>query len=97
MFTFTTDYYLFIVVASFGIIQLAASLGGLRGLLIVKNEVVTRILGVALAVVAAVWFFDPVTRNINDYEGGWTPTSRRSSSCWGPSRRSCSPLPYHRW
>ncbi len=70
MFTFATDYYLFILVASFGVIQLAASLGGLRGLLIVKNDLVTRTLGVAFAVAAAVWFFDPAIRNINDYEGG---------------------------
>jgi hypothetical protein len=70
MLTFATDYYLFILVASFGVIQLGASLGGLRGLLIVKNDLVTRAFGVVLAVVAAFWFFDPATRNINDYEGG---------------------------
>ncbi len=68
--SFESDYYIFVLVASLGVIQIAASVGRLTGLLIVKSPIVVRTVGAALIVVAFVWFFDPDTRNINDYEGG---------------------------
>ena len=49
---------------------MAASLGGLNGLLFLKRPAPARTLGSALIVAAFVWFFAVEERNINDYEGG---------------------------
>ena len=70
MFSFAIDYYLFVFGASVGVIQVAVSLGSLKGLLIVKPPIVARVGGLALAVASFVWFFATETRNINDFEGG---------------------------
>ena len=70
MFSFAVDYYLFISVAAFGVIQVASSAGGLRGLVLLRSVLATRALGLGLAIGAAVWFFAVEDRNINDYEGG---------------------------
>ena len=70
MFTFAIDYYILVAVAATGALQVAASLGGLNGLLFLKRPVPARTLGIALIVAAFVWFFAVEERNINDYEGG---------------------------
>ena len=70
MFSFAADYFIMVFVASLGVMQTAASIGGLRGLLVFKNPLVARPLGIAIAVAAIVWFFMVAERNINDYEGG---------------------------
>ena len=51
-------------------LQLAFSVGGLKGLLVFKSAIVARTLGLTLAIVGFVLFFSTGTRNINDYEGG---------------------------
>ena len=70
MFTFATDYFLLVFVASIGVIQIAASLGRLNGLLIVQRPLLVRGLGLVLVVAPFVWFFTTGERNINDHEGG---------------------------
>ena len=70
MISFAADYFIMVFVASLGVIQAAASIGGLRGLLVFKHPRIARTLGVALAIGAIVWFFAVAERNINDYEGG---------------------------
>ena len=70
MFSFAVDYFILVFVASLGVMQAAASIGGLRGLLVFKNPLVARPLGIAIAIAAIVWFFMVAERNINDYEGG---------------------------
>ena len=70
MFSFATDYYITVFIATLGVMQVAASLGRLRGLLIIKTPLLARVSGLALAVGAFVWFFASGTRNINDYDGG---------------------------
>ena len=70
MVSFAVDYFIMVFVASFGVMQAAASIGGLRGLLLFKNPIIVRPLGVATAIAAIVWFFAVAERNINDYEGG---------------------------
>ena len=70
MFSFAADYFIMVFVASLGVMQTAASIGGLRGLLVFKNPLVARPLGIAIAIAAIVWFFMVAERNINDYEGG---------------------------
>ena len=70
MFTFALDYFIMVFVASLGIMQTAASIGGLRGLLLFKNPMIARPLGIAIAAAAIIWFFAVGERNINDYKGG---------------------------
>ena len=70
MFTFAVDYFLMIFVASLGVMQAAASIGGLRGLLVFKNPLIARPLGIIIAIAAVIWFFMVAERNINDYNGG---------------------------
>jgi hypothetical protein len=70
MFNFVTDYFILIFVASVGVIQAAASIGGLNGLLVFKSPYVARTLGVGLVLAAFIWFFSTGERNINDYSGG---------------------------
>lgn len=70
MFTFAADYFIMVFVASLGVMQTAASIGGLRGLLVFKNPLIARPLGIAVATASIVWFFMGAERNINDYEGG---------------------------
>ncbi len=70
MFTFAVDYFILVFVASAGVMQTAASIGGLRGLLVFKRPLIARPLGIAVAVAAITWFFLSAERNINDYAGG---------------------------
>ena len=70
MFTFAVDYFILVFVASLGVMQTAASIGGLRGLLVFKNPLIARPLGIIIAIAAIVWFFMGTERNINDYAGG---------------------------
>ncbi len=70
MLTFALDYYILVVVAAFGAIQIAASVSQLKGLLLFKSIRAARTVGLALVVGAFVWFFASESRNINDYEGG---------------------------
>ncbi len=70
MFTFATDYYILVSIATVGVLQVAASYGKLNGLLFVKSPLLVRLLGAGLVVAAFIWFFTVGDRNINDYEGG---------------------------
>ena len=70
MFTFATDYYLCVLVATIGVLQIALSIGGIHGLLVFKSPLVARTVGLVLAVSAFVWFFGSGERNLNDYQGG---------------------------
>ena len=70
MFTFATDYYILVFIATVGVIQIAASTGPLTGLLIFKSPLVSRVIGAALVAAGFVLFFSTAERNINDYEGG---------------------------
>ena len=70
MFTFATDYYLFAFAGSLGVIQIAAALGRLKGLLFIRSHLVASGFSVALVIAAFVWFFSTDNRNLNDYEGG---------------------------
>ena len=70
MFTFATDYCITVFISALGVLQLAFSVGGLKGLLVFKSAIVARTLGLTLAIAGFVLFFSTGTRNINDYEGG---------------------------
>ena len=64
------DYYVAVTVSAIGVLQLAASFGGLRGLLFLSSAVATRIIGFLLPLASVWWFFATGTRNISDHLGG---------------------------
>ena len=66
----TRDYYLLIFWASSGAIQVAVSLGRLKGLLLLRNFWASGIFGVVLIISAFTWYFATGPRNIGDTEGG---------------------------
>ena len=70
MYNFTSDYFLMVFVASIGVLQIIASMRQINGLLFVKSPVLIRIIGTALILGVAFWFFTNENRNINDYDGG---------------------------
>ncbi|MDA1348247.1 MAG: hypothetical protein O3A47_05190 [Chloroflexi bacterium] len=70
MFTFATDYFIMVTVASVGTIQFAAASAGLRGLLFLRSKNWAQALGIVLILAGLGLFFATEDRNINDYEGG---------------------------
>ena len=64
------EYLLFIAAASTGAIQVGASLGGLRGILLLRSPIASSILGLVLVAAAFVVFYAVGDRNVNDHEGG---------------------------
>ncbi len=70
MFSFAVDYYLMVVIAAVGILQVAASVGKLNALLFFKSSLWSRTLGIGLSIAGPILFFATDRRNINDYEGG---------------------------
>ena len=70
MFSFAIDYYLTVVIAACGVLQIGASLGRLDALLLFKRPLTARALGIVLVITGPVLFFATGERNINDYEGG---------------------------
>lgn len=65
-----TDYLLMVVLASAGVLQLAAVYGGLRGLLLHRNPTVSALLGLLMVAAGFIWFFAPGPRHIPDTHGG---------------------------
>ena len=83
MFTFAVDYYLFVLAACIGVIQVAASLGGLKGLFIVRSPARARAIGLVVTVAAVVWFLASDDRNVNDFEGGLDANGQALFFFWG--------------
>ncbi len=67
---FSFDYYMLVTVSAVGALQLAAMRGGLRGLLFFQSPRATALLGFALPVAAALWFFITKDRKLSDHMGG---------------------------
>ncbi len=69
---FIFEYYVFVLLAALGAIQLGAVAGKLKGLLVLRHPAAAVALGVVFIAAAPVWFYSTGERNINDYEGGIT-------------------------
>ena len=69
---FIFEYYIFVLLAALGAIQLGAVAGRLKGLLVLKHRTAAVGLGLVFIAAAPVWFFSTGERNINDFEGGIT-------------------------
>ena len=68
--TISIDYYIAVTVSAIGVLQLAASFSGLRGILFFTSPRATRFLGFLLPLISIVWFFATGTRNVSDHLGG---------------------------
>ncbi len=64
------DYFILVFLSGLGTLQVAASYGHLRGLLLLPSPRASRFFGVLLALAVVIWFFVSAPRNINDTEGG---------------------------
>ena len=69
---FIFEYYVFVLLAALGAIQIGAAAGRLKGLLLLKHHTASVCLGVVLVAAAPVWFFSTGERNINDFDGSIT-------------------------
>ena len=67
---FIFEYFMFVLLAALGTIQIAASASGLKGILVFKHPLVARCFGASISFAALVWFFSTGERNINDFAGG---------------------------
>ena len=70
--TISIEFYIVATVSAIGVLQLAASIGGLRGLQLLSSPLATRLIGLLLPLVSFVWFFASGTRNVSDHLGGLT-------------------------
>ena len=68
--SFILDYFLLVFLAGSGVFQLAAALGGFRGLLYFRNRRRSIALGVVLVITAFAWFFLSEPRNVPDSAHG---------------------------
>ena len=68
--SFSLDYFVFVLIAAFGVLQMVAAYSSLRGLLFIRSRPLAFLTGLATAALAFLWFFLSEPRNIPDTEGG---------------------------
>ena len=68
--SFILDYLLFVFIAAFGALQMAAACGPLPGLLLIRSRPLAFGSGLVITVAAFLLFFMTEPRNISDTEGG---------------------------
>jgi hypothetical protein len=64
------DYFTLVFVSAVGVIQVAAALSGLRGLMFLGDRRMAGLLGTALAVGVFLWYILSAPRNLPDTAGG---------------------------
>ncbi len=67
---FVRDYFLFVLVAALGVLQMVAAHSGLRGLLLLRSRSLAFLVGLAVTAMAFLWFFASEPRNMPDSMGG---------------------------
>tara|TARA_B100000315_G_scaffold217799_2_gene218653 strand:+ start:274 stop:861 length:588 start_codon:yes stop_codon:yes gene_type:complete len=68
--SFILDYCILVFLASSGVFQMVAALGGFRGLLYFRQRPVSILFGVVLMTGAVAWFFLSESRNVPDSAHG---------------------------
>ena len=68
--TFTQEYLLLVFLSCVGVVQVAASYGDLRGLLLFRDNRLSMVVGVGLIAGSLLWFFWDGGRNLPDTNGG---------------------------
>ena len=67
---FTLDYFVFVLIAAFGVFQMVAAYSSLRGLLFIRSRPLCFGMGLTVTCLAFLWFFLSEPRNVSDTEGG---------------------------
>jgi hypothetical protein len=67
---FALDYFIFVLLAALGVVQMAAAYNSLRGLLFVRVRPLAFLGGMVATGLAFLWFFMSEPRNIPDTRGG---------------------------
>ena len=68
--SFSVDYFILVFVAAMGVLQVIASRGSFRGMLLVPQPPLAFLLGLCAVIAAFTWFFASEPRNLSDTEGG---------------------------
>ncbi|MBI4234649.1 MAG: hypothetical protein HY686_09420 [Chloroflexi bacterium] len=66
----TMDYFILVVLASFGVLQVVAAYSRLRGLMLFQRSLLCVILGLGFVALGFLWFFGSGPRNLPDTQGG---------------------------
>ena len=66
----SVDYFLLVFVAASGVLQMAASQSGLKGMMFFSRPSHSLITGLVMIVGAFLWFFLSAPRNVPDTQGG---------------------------
>ena len=83
--SFSLDYFLLVLVAALGVLQMVASHPDFRGLLLVRPPAVAFLGGLCAVIAAFVWFFAAEARNLSDTEGGLDGNRAASIFCLATS------------
>ncbi len=67
---FALDYFIFVLIAALGVLQMVAAYSTLRGLLLIRVRPMAFLVGLVTTIVAFLWFFLSEPRNLPDTEGG---------------------------
>jgi len=73
---FFVDYMVFVCCSTIGAIQIAAHIGNLRALLILRRRIASLLFGIGILLGSIFWFFLSENRNINDTAGGLDANSQ---------------------
>ena len=67
---FAIDYFLYVFISSFAVIQISATKSNLKQILINKNKPLTIISSFLIIITSTIFFLYSENRIINDFEGG---------------------------
>ena len=70
MMDFALDYFLYVFISSFAVIQISATKSNLKQILINKNKFLTIISNFLIIITSTIFFIYSENRIINDFEGG---------------------------
>lgn len=70
VFPFALDYFVFVLVAALGVLQMVAAYSDLRGLLFIGVRPMAFLAGLVTTILAFLWFFVSEPRNVSDTSGG---------------------------
>ena len=67
---FALDYFVFVFIASLGVLQMVAAHRELQGMLLIRPRLLAFLVGLAATALAFLWFFLSEPRNLPDTQGG---------------------------
>lgn len=67
---FALDYFVFVFIASVGVLQMVAAYQALEGILLIRNRSLAFVAGLTATALAFLWFFWSEPRNVPDTQDG---------------------------